>query len=86
MGKISRKQLSIAIKADLVAKRFVLTEKLNNCKSIPEYMDLLRRLDLVNNHLECIQVREQGKSDADENVRVRIERASKELSISVTRR
>lgn len=82
MTKISRKQYEKAVKADLIARRYVLLERLNNCNDSDQFLDLNRQLDVVTNHLECIKVRESLRDSDDVKMRIKVIRSSKEICIT----
>jgi len=79
MPTVSHKQYNLAIKADLNARRFVLLEKLNKCEDPDQFLELSQQLDIIDNRLDCIKVRESSENGRDRSEGVRIERSSREI-------
>lgn len=81
MAKVSPKQYNAAVKADLIARQYVLNEKLNHHERWEDLLSIFRELDIISHHMECLKVRSDFKGSEGEKMKTKILRASKEKRI-----
>jgi len=89
MNSNDRKKLNTATKADLMAKKFVLNERLARCKDPDEAIEIVRLMSLADHHLECIGNRVKlqfTRTASNDNLKARWSAASKEGVVKMATR